>query len=384
MRWRRATLLAACALAALGVGGAPARAQSLVVIGGGLDDPAIYDRIIELGGGPGKARIGILTTGSGTPEEGARLYVDAFAARGGKAEWLPLTSKSRKGAEDPALVAQAAQCNVFFLGGGDQRRYTRALLRRDGSDTALLEAIRRAYESGGVVAGTSAGAAVLVSAPMVTGGESYDALARPRRVTDRLRGGLRFFRFGLIDTHFGERGRQGRIIRLAARRRAQLAFGVDEDTALVVTGALGPRPAMEVVGKGGVSVFDTTRARVSWRGRWRIENLRSHYLVAGDSFSVKDRRFRARAGRARDDAPIESEVGDRGDLFSAVDPKARKRLRPRSFIRTAQSAMSGGSAATSGHPAEDAAWRVTLRRGRGAARYRGGSYRNLRIDIRRR
>jgi cyanophycinase len=384
MRWCRATLLAACALAGLGVGGAPARAQSLVVIGGGLDDPAIYDRIIALGGGPEKARIGILTTGSGTPEEGARLYVDAFAARGAKAEWLPLTSKSRRGAEDPALVAQAGQCNVFFLGGGDQRRYTRALLRKDGSDTALLQASRRAYESGGVVAGTSAGAAVLVAAPMVTGGESYDALARPRRLTDRLRGGLRLFRFGLIDTHFGERGRQARIIRLAARREIPLAFGVDEDTALVVTGALGPRPVMEVVGKGGVSVFDTTRARVSRRGRWRIENLRSHYLVAGDSFSVKDRRFRAGTGRARDDAPVESEAGDLGDLFSAVDPKARKRLRPRSFIRTAQSAMSAGSAATTGHPAEDTSWRVTLRRGRGAARYRGGSYRNLRIDIRRR
>ena len=383
MRWRRATALAALALVGVGVGGAPARAQSLVVIGGGLDDPAIYDRIIELGGGPGKARIGILTTGSGTPEEGARLYVDAFAARGGKAEWLPLTSKRRGGAEDPALVEQAGRCNVFFLGGGDQRRYTRALLRRDGSDTALLRAIRRAYEAGGVVAGTSAGAAVLVSAPMVTGGESYDALARPRRVTDRRRGGLGLFRFGLIDTHFGERGRQGRIIRLAARRRIELAFGVDEDTALVVTGALGPRPGMEVVGKGGVSVFDLTRARVNRRGRWAIENLRSHYLLAGDSFSVKDRRFRPRPGRARDDAPIDSEAADRGDLFSAVDPKARARLRPRSFIRTARSAMSRGAGAATGHPAEDASWRVTLRRGRGAARYRGGSYRNLRIDIRR-
>jgi cyanophycinase len=382
MRWRGAIGLAALVL--VGIGGA-ARAQSLVVIGGGLDDPAIYDRIIELGGGPEKARIGILTTGSGVPEEGARLYVDAFAARGGKAEWLPLTSKSRGGAEDPAMVAQAARCNVFFLGGGDQRRYTRALLRRGGADTALLQAIRRAYESGGVVAGTSAGAAVLVDASMVTGGESWDALARPRRVTDRRRGGLGLFRHGLIDTHFGERGRQARIIRLAARRRAQLAFGVDEDTALVVTDALGPRPGMEVVGKGGVSVFDLTSARVTRRGRWRVENLRSHYLVAGDTFSVKDRRFRPKPGRERDDhAATAGDPADRGDLFSAVDPKVRKRLRPRAFIRTAHSAMSSGSAATTGHPAEDAAWRVSLRRGRGAARYRGGSYRNLRIDIRRR
>ena len=387
MRWRGATGLAALALVGVGLAATPARAQSLVVIGGGLDDPAIYDRIIELAGGPDRARIGILTTSSGTPEDSGRFYLDAFAARGGKATWLPLTSANgRRGAEDPALAVQAAACNVFFLGGGDQRRYTRALLRRDGSDTALLRAIRQVYEAGGVVAGTSAGAAVMVSAPMVTGGESYDALVRPRRLTDRRRGGLGFFRHGLIDTHFAERGRQGRIIRLAARRGVALAFGVDEDTALVVTDALAANPRMEVVGRGGVSVFDLTGARISKRGRWRVQNLRSHYLLAGDSFSVKTRRFRAAAGHQRDDRVLAPDEGDRRDTFSAVDPKAGKRLRPRSFVRLAQSAMSRGLTATStsGHPAEDERWRVSLRRGRGAARYRIGSYRNLRIDIKRR
>ncbi|HEU5054994.1 MAG TPA: cyanophycinase, partial [Kofleriaceae bacterium] len=303
MRWRGAIGLAA--LLILGVGPAVARAQSIVVIGGRLEDPAIYDRIVELGGGPGKARVGILTTGSATPEDGGRFYTSAFAARGASAEWLPLTlAGGRRGAEDPALAARAAACNVIFLGGGDQRRYIRTLLRRDGSDTALLRAIRTVFESGGVVAGTSAGAAALVKGPMITGGESHDGLARARRVTDRRRGGLGLFPFGLIDTHFAERGRQGRIIRLAVRRGVTLAFGVDEDTALVVTGALRREPGMEVVGSGGVSVFDLTRARATRRGALRIENLRSHYLLAGDSFSVKDRRVRARPGRRRDERAV--------------------------------------------------------------------------------
>ena len=112
--------------------------------------------------------------------------------------------------------------------------------------------------------------------------------------------------------------------------------------------------------------------------------MRSHYLLAGDSFSPVDRRFRARAGRARDDDAAAADERDRRDVFSAVDGKARRRLRPRSFVRLAQSVMSRGAPATTGHPAGDEAWRVSLRRGRGAARYRGGSYRNLRIDIRRR
>ena len=381
MRPRRAIGLAAFAL--LAAAAQPARAQSLVVIGGGLEDPAIYDQIVQLGGGPEKARIGILTTGSATPEANGRFYVDAFAARGARAEWLPLGGSSPGGADDPALAARAAGCNVFFLGGGDQRRYTRALLRRDGSDSALLRVIRRAFAAGGVVAGTSAGAAVLVEAPMVTGGESYDALARPRRVTSRRGGGLGLFRFGLIDTHFGERGRQGRMIRLAARHGEPLAFGIDENTALVVTDALGSRPGMRVVGRGGVSVFDLTRARAARRGGWRIDNVRSHYLLAGDSFSAADRRFRAGSGRSRDRGAVTADSSDEGDIFSAVDRKANRRLRPRSFIRTAQSAMSPGSPAKAAHPAEDGSWRVTLRRGRGATRYRGGSFRNLRIDIRR-
>jgi cyanophycinase len=381
MRLRWATGVAA-ALALFGLAAAPARAQSLVVIGGGLEDPAIFDRIIELGGGPGKARVGILTTGSSTPEENGRFYVDAFAARGATATWLPLDKPSARRANDPALAAQASQCNVFFLGGGDQRRYTRALLRRGGTDTALLGVMRRVFENGGVIAGTSAGAAVLVGPPMVTGGESYDALARPRRLTDRARGGLGFFRFGLIDTHFAERGRQGRLIRLGARHGQPLAFGIDEDTALVVTGALGARPGMEVVGRGGVSVFDLTKARWRKRGPWRIENVRSHYLLAGDSFSVADRRFRARAGRQRDQGSMSGDPADRGDIFSAVDRKADRRLRPRAFVRTAQAAMSPGAGQTTAHPAEDRSWRVKLRRGRGAARFRGGSYRNLRVDIR--
>jgi cyanophycinase len=265
MRFRGA--IGVAALLALGLPAA-AHAGSLVVIGGGLEDPAIYDEIVRLGGGPGVARIGILTTGSGTPEKNGRFYLDAFAGRGAEAEWIPLEIGDPKRANDPALVAQARGCNVFFLGGGDQQRYTATLLRKDGSDTALLAAIRQAFEAGGVVAGTSAGAAALVEGPMVTGGESYEALGRASGVSDRQRGGLRFFRFGLIDTHFAERGRQGRLIRLAARRRVGLAFGVDEDAALVVEDAQGQRPRMRVVGRGGVSVFDLSSARAPARGRW--------------------------------------------------------------------------------------------------------------------
>jgi hypothetical protein len=88
-------------------------------------------------------------------------------------------------------------------------------------------------------------------------------------------------------------------------------------------------------------------------------------------------------GKPRDRRAVQSKARDRGDVFSAIDRKANRRLRPRAFIRAAQAALSPGSAAMTSHPAEDRSWRVILRRGRGAARFRGGAYRNLRVDIRR-
>jgi cyanophycinase len=384
MRFRGA--IGVAALLALGLPAA-AHAGSLVVIGGGLEDPAIYDEIVRLGGGPGVARIGILTTGSGTPEKNGRFYLDAFAAHGAEAEWIPLEIGDPKRANDPALVAQARGCNVFFLGGGDQQRYTATLLRKDGSDTALLAAIRQAFEAGGVVAGTSAGAAALVEGPMVTGGESYEALGRASGVSDRQRGGLRFFRFGLIDTHFAERGRQGRLIRLAARRRVGLAFGVDEDAALVVEDAQGQRPRMRVVGSGGVSVFDLSSARAPARGRWSIRNAIGHYLTAGDSFDATTRRVRIGHGKRRDRSRLVGSRADREDIFSAVDRSKGRRNRPRAFLRQAMAVFSPGARAATAHPSGDPSWRVELARGRRGARYRSRSgqrsFKNLRVDIRR-
>ncbi|HLU68703.1 MAG TPA: cyanophycinase, partial [Kofleriaceae bacterium] len=334
----------------------------------------------------------ILTTSSdpARARENGRFYEEAFRARGAAvAEWIPLTADHPARADDPALAERVRGYDVFFFGGGDQTRYTRVLLREGGRDSAVLAAMREVFTGrGAVIAGTSAGAAALVSAPMVTGGESHDALARPRRLRDRPAGGLGFFRWGLIDTHFAERGRQGRLIRLAARRDVELAFGVDEDTALVVERPLGDRPRFRVIGRGGVGVFDLARARYPRGGRFRIEGVRAHYLTRGDRYDPRTRRPSIARWKQPDARPRGARRADRADLFSAVDPATGRRARPRAFVRTSMAASSS-RAPVVGHPAGDPSWVVTVRRGRGAGRFRGvdrgraaASYRNMRVDIR--
>jgi cyanophycinase len=132
---------------------------------------------------------------------------------------------------------------------------------------------------GGVVAGTSAGCDIQQTNIMITGGESYEGLQQGTTtywtpvefptnvVTAYGHGGIGHFPYGLVDTHFENRGRQGRLLRLLADSSAYplgslRAFGVDENTALVVTGPWNKRSGT-VIGQRGVMLMDTTYATVT-------------------------------------------------------------------------------------------------------------------------
>jgi cyanophycinase len=185
---------------------------------------------------------------------------------------------------------------VFFLGGGDQSRLVSCLVEKDGRDTPLLAAIRRAHVRGAVVAGTSAGAAGQAAAVMITGGDSEAARrdgareGRPRGddLTFR-RGGLGFFPFGIPDTHFSQRERQDRLIRLAADTGTRRAFGIDENTALIVERPLGQRPTMRALGHGQVTVYDLSRTRRANGAGWPVRGVRTRILGDGDRLNLSRR-----------------------------------------------------------------------------------------------
>jgi cyanophycinase len=165
-------LCLALALAVAGAGvhaadtGAPAVAKgSLVIIGGGLraNNAEVWQKIVDLAGGKG-ARIAVFPTAAGTPEREGQLTVAALNRYGAQAFVVPVAPRlagldARKAADDPLLARAVREAGGAFFTGGDQARITGALRRADGGNTAVLDALWAMYRRGGVIAGSSAGAA---------------------------------------------------------------------------------------------------------------------------------------------------------------------------------------------------------------------------------
>ncbi|MFC9797193.1 cyanophycinase [Streptomyces sp. NPDC127584] len=267
---------------------------SLVLVGGGLkdDNKQVYGEIIKRAGGPA-ARIGVITAASvpesqdphaGDPDlcsnsacNGA-YYADLFKRHGAAdAQWIPLDIDHVANADSDAVVAQINSMSGFFFGGGDQYRYLTTLLHGDRhTDSKVLAAIRTKLAHGAVVAGSSAGAQTASGADMVSGGESYEGLRGgsapgyyedPARLAYIPEGGFGFLRSGLIDTHTGAYGREGRALRLAADTGHDRVYALEENTALVVDHPGTPREHLTVLGPNGVAVLDLHGARAHIRPR---------------------------------------------------------------------------------------------------------------------
>jgi len=252
-----------------------------------------------LAGGRGVAKIAVFTTASGDPVDAGTYYVDMFTRVYGAASatYIPVTETSGN-ADDAAIAATVRGHTGVFFGGGDQLRITNAL-RPNGRDSLVLQAIRDVLRAGGTVGGTSAGAACQGLAVMITGGTSYRALTygaysggpnnnNPSDLSFEENGGLGMLSGYVIDTHFSERGREGRLIRLLqdTRNRTSIGttrgFGVDEDTALVVTN-LFTRPTGRVVGTtGGVFFADVTNLVNYPSSTTDFERVSTTFLTHGD------------------------------------------------------------------------------------------------------
>jgi cyanophycinase len=147
--------------------------------------------------------------------------------------------------------------------------------------------VREIFDRGGVIAGTSAGASVMSDTMLVKGtsGESY-------RIGDlHMAPGLGLIRDVIIDQHFAERGRFGRLLGAVAHNPRVLGLGVDEDTAMVVEGE-----RFDVIGSGAIYVVDgedVSYSNIAEEKRDRpltMLDVRLHVLSAGDSFDLKTRK----------------------------------------------------------------------------------------------
>ncbi|MFT4012245.1 MAG: cyanophycinase [Paracoccus sp. (in: a-proteobacteria)] len=254
----------------------------LAVIGGRLEDDndAIYAQMHRLSGG----RILVFPTASGEPEAVGAETVAVFAAHGFDAAMAPVHGAgAAQAARDPAIAALVADYGSVFFTGGDQALITGALAP-GGAESPVLAAIRAAHAAGGLIAGSSAGAAVM-SDVMIEGGTSLEAatygVVRDADQPGMLLGrGLGFFPWGVVDQHFIKRGRFGRLVVALAESGVARGFGIDENTALFVDG-----DQARVIGEFGAFVLDMTTARIDPREK-SVDEIGFTYLDDGDALDL--------------------------------------------------------------------------------------------------
>jgi cyanophycinase len=262
---------------------------ALIAIGGAEDKlgrRSVLSEFVSLAGGA-EARIAVVPTASSLGPEIVEVY-DALFRKLGAAHVVGARPRDRAEAEDPQVVALHADATGIFMTGGNQLKLSAIV-----NGTAFGDAIVAAHRRGVVVAGTSAGASIQ-SSHMVAFGPGGST---PKQRMTQLAGGLGLIREVVIDQHFSQRNRYGRLVMLVAQSPGLLGIGIDEDTAAVVTSELGPDGPVDllrVVGRGVVTLFDA-RAVVSNADTARrtapllASGVVLHVLPAGSVFNLTDR-----------------------------------------------------------------------------------------------
>ncbi len=209
-------------------------AGALVIVGGGGSTPAIWDRFMELAGGDSAVIVYFPTASAGDIDTTDNSSLRTWRQRNPKSAVI-MHTRSRDTANTDAFVAPLKRATGVWFGGGVQSRITDAYL-----GTKTEEALRDVLRRGGVIGGTSAGAAIMTEV-MITGGNPEATLGT----------GFGFLPSAVADQHFTQRTRQPRLVGVLAKHPGLVGFGVDEATALVVHGSKG----LEVLGRGRVNVI---------------------------------------------------------------------------------------------------------------------------------
>jgi cyanophycinase len=255
---------------------------SVIIIGGAEDkvrDRVILGRFVALAGGS-DATIAVISTASSLGAEAGERYRGVFGELGVK-RVRPIHAITRAQANDEAGIRPIDDATGIFLTGGNQLRLSSTI-----GGTRLANSILERFRAGAVVAGTSAGASAM-SSHMIAFGASG---ATPKQRMAQIAAGLGVLPGVIVDQHFQQRNRLGRLLSLIAQNSSLLGLGVDEDTA----GVVGPDHVMEVVGRGSITIVDGSGSETNaWEvGGHRpimISNVILHSLPAGYRFDLQAR-----------------------------------------------------------------------------------------------
>lgn len=255
----------------------------LVIIGGAEDKEGeckILREFVRRAGGV-SAKIVVMTAATELPREVGENYIRVFERLGVEDIRIVDTVTRDDATSSTSLAAINKATGVFFT-GGDQARITSII-----KDTELDATIHKRYAEGMVIGGTSAGAAVMPDMMIVEG----DSETHPRVEVVQMGPGMGFLPGIVVDQHFAQRGRLGRLLSALIQQPAVLGFGIDENTAVIVKGN-----EFEVIGEGAITVIDVsniTHSNVDTLLKdeaLAICGAKLHILPEGYRFNIKTRK----------------------------------------------------------------------------------------------
>jgi cyanophycinase len=291
---------------------------TLFAIGGAeakLRRQTVLEAFVTAAGGS-DARIAIVSSASSLGVQVVEVYKGVFTSLGA-GEVISLRPESRTQAQDPDLVEPLGKVSAIFLTGGNQLKLSSFI-----TGTPFGDAIQEAYQRGTVVGGTSAGASILAEHMIAFGAGG----STPKQRMSQLSAGLGLLRGVVIDQHFEQRNRYGRLLSLVAQSPSLLGLGVDEDTAAIIHD--GSR--LTVAGRGAVTVVDGQHLISNAFAAKRTTPLLMsgaviHILPAGSEFDLSSRTLIAHETAVPDPEVLEARAAEAEEVAAEGRSHAEKR-----------------------------------------------------------
>ena len=255
----------------------------LVIIGGAEDQErrcTILKAVLSLSG-EANPRVVIIAAASTDPVEIGENYEQVFKDLGAESVRL-LKVPGRDIPRDDSAAAWLQEAAVVFLTGGDQLRLTSIL-----GGSRLFRLLKERFKQGIILAGTSAGASAMSDTRIIGG----NAKEPPQRGLIQMSPGLGFLHGVLLDQHFAQRGRFGRLLAAVAFNPSLLGIGIDEDTAIVVR----ENRWLEVIGSFGITIIDGSSllhsnvSETAPRETLTLSHFKLHILAQGARFDLQER-----------------------------------------------------------------------------------------------
>jgi len=294
------------------IGGAEAKLRRRTVLGA----------FVAAAGGP-DSRIAVISSASSLGAEVVEVYQAVFTSLGAR-EVVSLRPESRTQAAESDLVEPLGKVGGIFMTGGNQLKLSTLI-----TGTPFGDAIHEAYQRGAAVAGTSAGASILAEHMVAFGAGG----ATPKQRMSQLSAGLGLIQGVVIDQHFEQRNRYGRLLSLVAQSPSLLGLGIDEDTAAVIHD--GHR--LEVVGRGAVTVVDgqhlVSNAFAAKRtAPLLVSGAVVHVLPAGSTFDLLSRNLVAHETPVPDPEVVAARAAE-ADLRDIARDIAAEGVSPTNYAR---------------------------------------------------